>query len=757
MNIDIVGITSLFFATVNIVLGLFVLLKGPRKSNNIVYALSVGSIAVWVILTYFYNNPVLYSPKVWLKLVYIASYGMLFSQLVFSYYFPQKIKDKFFLYIIPIFITVIPSIYVLLVKDSVIADVYNYPKLFLSIASMGSDYWVYTLPNVLGIVLIAPYFFFKTKNLSGYEKAQVRFYIIGTLLMMIPIVIIDYLIPIVTGNTKYFVLGPLFVIPFTIAAAYPILESRFVRIPIILGNITSFILKLFFIFSSLLIFLKFIEEDYYLQSNKYISTFLFALLFVLVYFYIFQKLIAYFFNRIDKLKKQRKILEKNFLQVSGVELTMGRIVINLQRTIKGIFNISNSGIFLYDKVDFSPKYNFNSEYKDLDVTDLIEIIQHWDKVQLGNMIVADEVKREGILQESEISQDVSKVLTFMDENNISVLYPFNSRTRLNGLLVLGYRNDKYPLSRDEIEILEKLINNLSISIGRAILYDEIQDFSNTLKQRVNQQTKELQQKVLELEDARRKERDMIDIMGHELRTPATIAKLNADLLKRYIDSNPANFKKYVDRIRNSIENEIRLIDTLLTSAKLEGSKIEINSERVSILEQIEGVVHQYTYESKAKDLKIIVDTDEDTPDVYADKVRVSEVLDNLISNAIKYTDEGSIIVQTKHTSDHVQVNVIDTGKGIPPDEMSKLGTKFHRVENYITGRDGFNIVRPGGTGLGLYVVYGLVAAMGGKIWVTSQLDKGTTFSFTLPVYTGQREDIVELSAKNMFEKYGLKK
>lgn len=757
MNINIMGIITLSFAVINIVLGLFVLSRNPKKANNIVYALNVFAIAIWVVCTYFYNNPVWFSPKIWLKIVYVASYGILFTQLLFAYYFPRKIEGKLIYYIIPIILVLVPSVYVLLVRGSVIDSVAHYPESFISIAKMGPDYWIYTLPNVLGILLIAPYFLLKSKAFTGYEKAQVRFYILGALFMMVPLVIVDYFVPMITGETKYFVLGPLFVIPFTIGAAYPILQDRFVRVPVIVGNVVVFILKLAFIYISFLFFTIFLESEYYLNSDQYISIFLFSLLFTIFYFYIFKKITDLILDIIDKTRRKREILESNFLQINGVELTMDRILVNLQRSVKALFSISESGILLYDKVSFSEKYFSCPKSENFAMKDLMDIVQFWGKARLGNMIVADEVRKGKILQGSEVPENITQVLNFMDSHKISVLYPFNTRTRFNGLLILGYREDGYPLALDEIEILERMVDNTSISIGRAMLYEEIQEFSGTLKQKVDEQTKELQQKVLELEEARRKERDMIDIMGHELRTPATIAKLNIELMEQYIDRNPKDYKKYLDRVKNSIENEIRLINALLTSAKLEGEKIELHRERLSLGEIIENIIHMYTYDAKSKNLKIIQDIDEDMPDVFADKVRVTEIMDNLLNNAIKYTEEGSVIIQTSHTADHVQVNVIDSGMGIPDEEMPKLGTKFHRVGNYIKGKDKFDIVRPGGTGLGLYVVFALVEQMGGKIWVKSELGKGTTFSFTLPVYTNQKEDIVDTKTKDMYKKFGLKK
>ncbi len=758
MDINILGIISLFFAIVNIALGIVVLVRNPKKANNIVYALNVFSIAIWIILTYFYNNPVVFPPDVWLKIVYLASYGMLFTQLLFAYYFPRKIKGKFYLYLIPILITLIPSIYVLLFKDSVIVSAINYRSLHLSVARMGPDYWIYTLPNVLGIFLIAPYFLSKSKLFTGYEKAQVRFYVIGTLLMMIPVVIIDYFLPIFFNDTRFFVLGPLFAIPFTIATAYPILESRFIRIPVIISNTVTLLLNVLFIFSSFIAYDAFTKTEYFLNSTMSVSIFLFAFIFVLLYFFIFRNIVNLIVKNIDKDQRKRKVFEKNFLQINGVELTMGRIIVNLQRSIKDIFAISSSGVLLYDKVNFSSKYFFYPESEETMLAGLTEIAQFWDKARLGKMIVADELKRENILQETEIPEAIRKVLAFMDKYNIAVLYPFNSRTRLNGILILGYRADNYPLSKDEVDVLERMVDNVSLSVGRAILYDEIQEFSNTLQGQVDEQTKELQLKVAELEEARRKERDMIDIMGHELRTPITIAKLNIDLMKQFIPSNPEEYKKYLDRVKNSIESEIRLINALLTSAKLEGEKVEISRQRISVSEVIEHVIHSYTYEAESKNLRVIQDIDEDTPDVFADKDRFTEIVDNLLNNAIKYTNEGSIIIQTSHTRDHVQVNVIDTGIGIPEEELSMLGTKFHRVGNYINGSDdsNFEIVRPGGTGLGLYVVFALVEQMGGKIWVKSDAGKGTTFSFTLPAYTNQREEVVDSKTKNMYKRIGLK-
>lgn len=757
MLINLVGYITLFVASVNVVLGTVIFLRGYKKANNIVYALSVFSISVWMLFIYLYNNPGSLDPKNLLKLVYVFSYGMLFTQMIFGYFFPRKTETNFLYLFIPILLLSLVGLYVLLIEDSVVLSVIHYPEKYISIAKMGKGYVIHMLPNIIGGLIISIFFFRKSKSLIGYEKAQSRFYLIGVLSMLTTIMVLDYLIPILNGDTQYYVYSPLAVIPFTISVTYSIIKNRFLRISSIIQKLLEVFANFVYIFSVLILYEFLLHSDASKWFSFYTGTVVYVILVALVYILIFRNIVKLLLSSIIDGGKDKDGAEKSFTQVSSNELSVERLVVNLRRVMKSIFNINEIGVLVYDKTTFEVEYEYHPEFQGFTSDELLSASRYWESISSGSILISDEMKRGTILEGSDVPVRTLKVIEFMDANGISAIVPFNSRTKYNGVVLLGYTQDRYPLTTNDITALKRIIENFSVSFGRAILYREVEEFNKTLKQKVNEQTQELQQKVLELEEARRKERDMIDIMGHELRTPATIVKLNASLLEKYINSNPENFKKYLDRIKNSIENEIRLIDTLLSSAKLEGQKIDINKERISIPEQIETVLHGYEYQVEAKGLKIITDIDENTKDVYADKVRVVEILDNLISNAIKYTDEGSIIVKTECTDDYVKTSVIDSGKGIPSEELPKLGKKFHRIEEYINEDKENPIVKPGGTGLGLYVVFALVQLMGGKIWINSQLGKGSTFTFTLPVYSGQREDILQLDEKDMFKKFGLKR
>jgi signal transduction histidine kinase len=396
---------------------------------------------------------------------------------------------------------------------------------------------------------------------------------------------------------------------------------------------------------------------------------------------------------------------------------------------------SNAKEFLQES-DFPVSEILSYSFSDK-VKDRIAVIQELKYLQMSSE--NNEIQKEEVLS----------LIRYMDKYGIEVIVPISLRGGYLAFIILSDKRGGEMYTADDLRFISKIKNDIKVLLERSLLYEEVQEFNSMLQQKVDEQTKELQIKVGELEEARRKENDMIDIMGHELRTPATVVKLNTEMLRKYIDSNPKEYAKYLERISKAIDTEIGLINTLLTSAKLEGDKVEIRREKVNIKECIEMSVHGNEKELK-KGVKIYTDIEKGLPFAYADKIRVMEVLDNLISNAVKYTDKGRIDIQARSKGENIEISVRDTGKGIPKEDISKLGSKFYRANNYL----GSKIVRSGGTGLGLYVTFRLVKLMEGKINVESEEGKGSTFTFTLPSYTNQKLDSTD--TQDRFTKLGLK-
>ncbi|MBN1373910.1 hypothetical protein JW962_01060 [Candidatus Dojkabacteria bacterium] len=350
---------------------------------------------------------------------------------------------------------------------------------------------------------------------------------------------------------------------------------------------------------------------------------------------------------------------------------------------------------------------------------------------------------EGLLERMEINQvdsfkpSVKSVFGLMTNRKIDVIMPLNKNDELFGLVLL--KDLQIVLTPQNFELLSLLQQNFSIAVSRALLYEEVQEFSKTLQKKVDAATVEIRDKMEKMKEMRRRERDMLDIMGHELRTPLTIIK-NASSMIDYYETNkmitldPIVKEQFVN-IKEAMNREINLVETMLAATKIDANKIELNLEVVNLNEIIRQTKLAFDHTAKEKGLKLTFKYDKRKNWlVVGDKLRVQEVLDNLVSNAVKYTMEGSVTVTIKEKEYSVECSVTDTGVGVSASDIKNLGKKFFRASPYVNGKEGkgSDVIRPGGTGLGLYVTFGLIKAMGGRIRIESTLGKGSTFTFTLP-------------------------
>ncbi len=223
-------------------------------------------------------------------------------------------------------------------------------------------------------------------------------------------------------------------------------------------------------------------------------------------------------------------------------------------------------------------------------------------------------------------------------------------------------------------------------------------------------------------------RDFVANVSHELRTPLASIKGYAEtLLDGAMDDRNIlnNFLSIIDKHANRMT---ALIDDLLILSKLESQQMPLNLEAVDIQGLIQGVIHSLEKNAKDKGLKLTGEVQKGIPKTMSDKVRLEQVIVNLIDNALKYTNQGEVRVQACKEGKNIRVDVEDTGTGIPEKDLSRIFERFYRVDKG-RSRD------LGGTGLGLAIVKHIISAHNGRIWVQSQPGKGTTFSFTIPVLT----------------------
>jgi PAS domain S-box-containing protein len=226
-----------------------------------------------------------------------------------------------------------------------------------------------------------------------------------------------------------------------------------------------------------------------------------------------------------------------------------------------------------------------------------------------------------------------------------------------------------------------------------------------------------------LKELERMREEWTSIIAHDLRQPVNVISLQASALVRH--AKDPNVKARAEHILASSRQLARLISDLLEFSRIESRNLSIVHHPVDLAELARQVGFRALSAIPDRHFELVVEGD--LPDVPCDAGRIEQVLTNLISNAVKYGYPNTPIrVVIDRESDRVVVSVINRGQGIPPEELPRLFSRFHRAENARKSRIG-------GIGLGLYITRGLIDAHGGKVWAESEPGGETRFSFSLPL------------------------
>jgi signal transduction histidine kinase/GGDEF domain-containing protein len=280
--------------------------------------------------------------------------------------------------------------------------------------------------------------------------------------------------------------------------------------------------------------------------------------------------------------------------------------------------------------------------------------------------------------------------------------------------------------------LDELIIRIRKVLEEKQRFVRLKDFADKLE-RANQELRRV--------DAMKSE--FVSVASHELRTPLAAIKNAVQLMLSgktgEINENQSKFLSMAERNINRLTN---ILNDLLSLSRIESGKIELNFQNVALKRIIELTASSLRPQADVKSIQIEVGVPEQLPAVYGDPEKIEQILTNLIGNSIKFTAEGGKILITAKPlpkekeggyGDRVAVSVKDTGIGIPPEHLESIFEKFHQVESSLHRS-------VSGTGLGLAITKGLVEAHQGKIWAESEVEKGSTFTFTLPISEGERRE-----------------
>jgi signal transduction histidine kinase len=759
-------------ALLNFILGIVVFLANRKRPENLSLFIATIGIALWAVANaQFQDAKSSQEMYFWAVIAYqVAGFALFFPRKI-AYDISNKNDPlRLLSFGLLIAILVLP-----LVPNFVLSGVNFHEKTIIT----GIGFYILFACYLFFVIDIPRQLISNIINTNKQEKQKniiITFGILGALLSGI---ITNLILP-ASGNYSGVKFGPLFTLVLLFFVAYAILRYRAFSVRVVFG------IFFYYSFTSIIPYTLFFVIAYiYIQAfgsvfatASYLTGIPVAIVFSMAFHYtdkfFKREVTTRFINPGYDPSEVVDSLNKELANRLSVKDITDSIVYVLKRTIRANFH----GVIVIKtdsdtKLKHTAQFGEQLEAKKLNPHDFDNALFIWEQGVL-QPIILDELEFLGSTVFKDLGNWILPLRKNMAADGVKALIPVISNQQIVGMIVIGEKEADTPFTQQDIELLTSIASSAGLSIARSFLYQEVADFNRSLQQKIDSATEQLQTQKSELEVAlerlerlRQQERDMLDIMGHELRTPITIVRNALSVLKMDYDQDQQvetqKLGDYINKALESVRREIVLIETLLAATKIDANRVQLNLDKVDIIDVVQDSIEGQEAIAKERGLYINFTKPEGELSGYADRVRIQEIQDNFLNNAVKYTMTGGITISTEViTNDKggkfVKVSIKDTGIGITQEDIQKLGRKFFRARQYIkeVEKQG-SVVRPGGTGLGLYVSFELIRIMGGEVKVESKVGEGSTFSYTVPLFNNQEAKHIDQTFSEEEEELELKR
>ncbi len=376
---------------------------------------------------------------------------------------------------------------------------------------------------------------------------------------------------------------------------------------------------------------------------------------------------------------------------------------NLKKVIQynriGIAILKNGGRLMARKARSDGVMMLEKDYEeDLKGSSLHDVIKKGEPRIINDL--------EEYLRQKPNSQSTQKIVG--EGMKSSLTLPLLIKGNPIGVIFFSSRS-KNNYSESNSEYLKLVAGHIAIALEKAMLIDKLEDTNRKLKE------------LDKMKD------EFIAIVSHDLRTPLTSMLSLSDLfLMERFGGLTEKQKWAIEIINRSGQHLLSLINDLLDLAKIEAGKVDLSMSKTRLGKVINDSINAMQFNAQEKNIEIKLDMPDAEPEITGDWIKLYQVMNNLIGNAIKFTHErGRVIIGLKYNGE-AKVSVSDTGQGIPKEDLPHIFDKFRQAKTKATRGEK-------GSGLGLAIVKNLVELHGGRVWVESEIGKGTTFYFTIPI------------------------
>lgn len=687
----------------NLVLGVVVYTKNPKRDVNKLFFLLTLSIIIWSGVNYMSVSPALLTRLAWIRLVLFFAAPL--SLLIFLTFtaFPAS-SAKLSPRIRTILFIVTPAVMILTLTPLVFKGIVGKnPTPNFAIALFA----LYVVATIGGGVLSL---IKKYRVAVGQQRDQLRFVLVGLSGTFGLIILTNFVFVVLFNYNKLIPFGASYTLIFTAAFAYAIIRHKLFDIRAAIARSVGYLLavgSLVGIYSiGLFGILNIVFKGQDQATIRQVASVILLAPLVISFSYV-----KVFFDKVTNrlFYKQSYDIQEVLDSVGDIvvaEIDLDKVINKTRDTLSGALK---SSFFEFVLIKSNQPHFEASHQLAKHLSDINKYISR----QSQELLVTEDLEKQSSLKEALIL------------GRVAISLRLRTQKQIVGYILIGDKRSGESYSPQDKRLLTIVASELAIAVQNALRFEEIQSFNVTLQQKVDEATRKLRVSNQKLKSLDETKDDFISMASHQLRTPLTSVKGYVSMV---LDGDAGEIspmqRKLLTQSFISSQRMVYLIADLLNISRLKTGKFVIEPVPTNLADALAGEVDQLVETAKGRELTLTYHRPDNFPTYMLDETKIRQVMMNFMDNAIYYTPGGGHIdVEVKNNSSDIVFTVTDNGIGVPKDQQHHLFSKFYRAPNALRAR-------PDGTGLGLYMAKKVILAQGGSIIFKSTEGKGSTFGFS---------------------------